>query len=79
MGKSDHFAVWGCDNDCKYPEKYAVNDHIAEFDGSLSMRFWFCKSQYGREWSTEKSSVKGRWDDLRKVYKMIHFHDMGAE
>ena len=39
MTKSDHCAVWGCGNDCRYPEKYVVKDHIAEFDGSLSMRF----------------------------------------
>ena len=34
MGKSDHCAVWGCDNDRRYPEKYVVKDHIAEFDGN---------------------------------------------
>ena len=46
IGKSDHCAIWGCDNDRRYPEKYVVKDHIAEFDSSLSMRFWSCKPQH---------------------------------
>ena len=51
MGKSDHCAVWEYDNDRRYPEKYFEKDHIAEFDGSLSMRFWSCKSQNYSIWS----------------------------
>ena len=39
MGRSDHCTVWGCDNDQRYPEKYVIKEHIAKFDGSLSMRF----------------------------------------
>ncbi|XP_046863414.1 LOW QUALITY PROTEIN: uncharacterized protein LOC124457174 [Xenia sp. Carnegie-2017] len=27
MGKGDHCAVYGCDNDRRYPEKYIVSDH----------------------------------------------------
>ena len=51
MGKSDHCAVWGCDNDRRYPEKYVVKEHIAKFDGSLSMRFWSSKPQHFNTWS----------------------------
>ena len=51
MAKSDHCAVWEYDNDRRYPEKYFEKDHIAEFDGSLSMRFWSCKSQNYSIWS----------------------------
>ncbi|XP_046844577.1 uncharacterized protein LOC124438460 [Xenia sp. Carnegie-2017] len=28
MGKGDHCAVYGCDNDRRYPEKYIVSDHV---------------------------------------------------
>ena len=50
-GKSDHCAVWGCGNDRRYPEKYVVKDHIAKFNGSLSIPFWSCKPQHYSTWS----------------------------
>ena len=28
-GKKDPCAVFGCNNDCLFPEKYAVKDHIS--------------------------------------------------
>ena len=29
MGKKDRCAVFGCNNDRLFPEKYTVNDHIS--------------------------------------------------
>ena len=51
MGKSDHCAVWGCDNDRRYPDKYVIKEHISAFDGCKHIRFWSCKEKFFRTWS----------------------------
>ena len=35
MGKKDRYAVFGCNNDRRFPEKYMVKDHTSFFGGTF--------------------------------------------
>ena len=43
MGKKDRCAVFGCNNDRRFPDKYVVKDHTSFFGGKPEVRFWSCK------------------------------------
>ena len=43
MGKGDRCAVFGCNNDRRYPEKYLMKEHTSFFGGKPQIRFWSCK------------------------------------
>ena len=43
MGKKDRCSVFGCNNDCRFPDKYVVKDHTIFFGGKPQVRFWSCK------------------------------------
>ena len=45
MGKKDRCAVFGCNNDRRFPDKYVVKDHTSFFGGKPEVRFWSCKDQ----------------------------------
>ena len=32
MGESDHCTVWGCFNDCRFPQKIVIKEHICACD-----------------------------------------------
>ena len=43
MGKKDPCAVFGCNNDRRFLDKYVVKDHTSFFGGKPEVRFWSCK------------------------------------
>ena len=45
MGTSDRCAVWGCDNDRQYSDRYVKKPYISKWDQSLQMRFSFPKNE----------------------------------
>ena len=47
MGKNDICAVWGCNNDRRYSDRYFIKPHISKWDQSLQMRFFSLKNENG--------------------------------
>ncbi|XP_072014153.1 LOW QUALITY PROTEIN: uncharacterized protein [Amphiura filiformis] len=45
MGGSDHCAVWGCDNDRRYPERWIVKDHVKD------LKFHSCQQKNQVKWT----------------------------
>ena len=81
MGKSDHCAVRGCDNDRRYPDKYVIKEHISAFDGCKHIRFWACKEKFFRTWSKlinreviDKKSSKKTLFEVGKSTKVSSNH-----
>ena len=50
MGKKDCCPVFGCNNDCRFADKYVVKDHTIFFGGKPQVRFWSCRDP--RQFST---------------------------
>ena len=46
MGKNDRCAVWGCDNDRRYSDRYVIKPYISKWDQSLQMNFSPPKNEY---------------------------------
>ena len=69
MGKKDRCSVFGCNNDCRFPDKYVVKDHTIFFGGKPQVRFWSCKDP--RQFSTW-TSLLSTWTRLlsRKRFKV---------
>ncbi|XP_065650699.1 uncharacterized protein LOC124808658 isoform X2 [Hydra vulgaris] len=51
MGKSDHCAVFGCNNDRRYKEKYVLKDHIWKTFSFSELKVFTCKEKYFSTWS----------------------------
>ncbi|XP_065683771.1 uncharacterized protein LOC136096454 [Hydra vulgaris] len=51
MGKSDHCAIFGCNNDRRYKEKYVLKDHIYKTFSFSELKFFTCKEKYFSTWS----------------------------
>ncbi|XP_065684684.1 uncharacterized protein LOC136096934 [Hydra vulgaris] len=51
MGKSDHCAIFGCNNDRRYKEKYVLKDHIYKTFSFSELKFFTCKESYFLTWS----------------------------
>ena len=43
MAKGDRCAVFGCNNDRRFPEKYVIKEHTGFFREKPYIRFWSCK------------------------------------
>lgn len=50
MVKGDCCAVFGCNNNRRYPEKYVVKDHTSFFGGKPHICFWSCKHP-NKDWT----------------------------
>ena len=59
MGENDICAVWGCDNDRPYTDRYAIKPHFSKWDQSLQMRFFSPKN---------KNEVKTRIKLVNRVF-----------
>ena len=72
MGKKDRCAVFGCNNDCRFRDKYVVKDHTSFFEGKPEVRFWSCKDP--RQFSTWTKLLSRKRFKVNKNTKVCSNH-----
>ena len=72
MGKKDRCAVFGCNNDRRFPDKYVVKDHTSFFGGKPEVRFWSCKDP--RQFSTWTRLLSRKRFEVNKNTKVCSNH-----
>ena len=72
MGKKDRCAVFGCNNDRRFPDKYVVKDHTSFFGGKPEVRFWSCKDP--RQFSTWTKLLSRKRFKVNKNTKVCSNH-----
>ena len=72
MGKKDRCAVFGCNNDCRFRDKYVVKDHTSFFEGKPEVRFWSCKDP--RQFSTWTKLLSRKRFEVNKNTKVCSNH-----
>ena len=74
LGKNDRCAVWGCDNDRRYSDRYVIKPHILKWDQSLQMHFFSPKNENEvKTWAKLVNRVCVDSSGKEKIFQMSKY------
>ena len=74
MGKNDRCAVWRCDNDRRYSDRYIVKPYISKWGQSLQMRFFSPKNENElKTWTKLVNRIFGDSFGKKKTFQVSKY------